>query len=237
LSRQFLAETHHHLESWRERVRPAQTVGARDLRWRLKSDTTAAADATPRWGEEITLAFSPILTRLRMPAGARWLILTARFTGDIQDLRVGVEEFDERGDPVAQRLHPPRLIEAERATGKSVVLIPLSGASAALEVSLSSPFPQREVVLQDFQLEFFRCGEQDRPPLGAVGLTYYGIEDVGRLLRDLITHYEHYRQTAREFSRLWLEYHNGPRLIAEIEQAAGRANAGRPQPTAAVVGS
>ena len=59
-----------------------------------------------------------------------------------------------------------------------------------------------------------RSGES--VPLGAVGLAYHEIQEIPDLIRNIVDHYPHYRETAVQFAGEWRDYHNPDRLVEEI---------------------
>jgi len=63
-------------------------------------------------------------------------------------------------------------------------------------------------------------------PLGVVGLAYHEAEEIPNLIREIIDHYSHYRQTATEFAAEWRRFHNADRLVEEIQLDSGNAEAG-----------
>jgi hypothetical protein len=54
-------------------------------------------------------------------------------------------------------------------------------------------------------------------PSGRVGLIAADEQQVPDLLRDAIAHYPHYRSSARDFSRTWLERHDPHRTLESLE--------------------
>ena len=57
-------------------------------------------------------------------------------------------------------------------------------------------------------------------PLGKVGLVAADSHQVGRLLRDLSEHYEHYRRHAEEFAVRYRQKHSAARILEQLRQAS-----------------
>jgi hypothetical protein len=64
--------------------------------------------------------------------------------------------------------------------------------------------------------------QEGEVPLGAVGIVYDTDDDILEGVRELARHYAHYKSTALEFARETADYHNAPRLVAELRAASGR---------------
>jgi len=65
-------------------------------------------------------------------------------------------------------------------------------------------------------------------PLGVAGLIYHEIEEIPWLIREIVDHYPHYRQTATEFAAKWRLFHNADRLVQELQMLGGTAKARYP---------
>jgi hypothetical protein len=221
LSRQFMAETNRHLESWRERLPVARTYVARNMRWRAKDN----AEGATTFAGEVTLGRAAVFSWIRVPSESTYALVSVRMgAGSLDDVQVTIEQLD--GEQRLLGRAQERLLEAEHTTRQAMLLVHLKKQAESISLALASPFHRENVRVGDVRVDFFRCSEAERPPLGAVGAVYHEIAEVPEVLRDVIFNYAHYRETARAFAGPWREHHNAARLIAEIELAARRVRGG-----------
>jgi hypothetical protein len=209
LARQFLAETQRHQEGLRERMRPLKSYTASQLRWSVHGNSRLNARAN---GEIVATQAGKAFTWVRVPPGATHLLLTLRFGAAPREALVYLEQVDMRGHELDTSY--PRLFEAEKREGKAVGLIPLHPRASKLGFSVGSLYAYAGVAISDVQLEFL--ASDAALPTGAVGLIYHDLDEVPRLLREMIDHHAHYLATAGEFAREYYAYHNADRLIEEL---------------------
>jgi len=75
------------------------------------------------------------------------------------------------------------------------------------------------VVAQDVELEFLAL---TRPtPTSVIGAVFHDPGEVPGLLRELIDHHAHYRDTACAFAGRWRDFHNAGRLLGQLDARAG----------------
>lgn len=70
--------------------------------------------------------------------------------------------------------------------------------------------------------------EGSPPPVGVVGLVYDSETDIVRCIREMVSHYDHYKSSALAFADEVNRYHNAPRLIEDLI-AGVRNRGGRPE--------
>ena len=78
----------------------------------------------------------------------------------------------------------------------------------------------------DFVMECYRCANAERNtcPTGAVGVIYHTPDELGAALREVLTHYAHYRGTARQFMHGYYARHNADRLVRMLNSAPAVAD-------------
>ena len=69
---------------------------------------------------------------------------------------------------------------------------------------------------EDLQADRLNQRSGQSVPLGGVGLAYHEIQEIPDLIRNIVDHYPHYRETAVQFAGEWRDYHNPDRLVEEI---------------------
>jgi hypothetical protein len=86
----------------------------------------------------------------------------------------------------------------------------------------------RQLPPAPIQIDSPSQGTGETVPLGVVGLAYHEIEEIPGLIREIVDHYPHYRQTATEFAAEWRLFHNADRLVQELQMLCGTAKARYP---------
>lgn len=210
LARQFLPQIQAHQESL-ALTRPVLCrVEASRLSWRRGHTKLSGAELMAHHNE-------PVWTRFPRPAGARFALIRFAFGDGCTETAIHLEQTGPGGSAFH---HESALIEACGSWNRGVHLVRLHPAATRLKLGVSSPAAATSVVLRDLTVEFLGG---DDGPTSAVGLQYHDTRQVSRLLRELVTHYPHYRETACRFSEHWLDYHNAAGLVNVLaRQEQGR---------------
>jgi hypothetical protein len=108
---------------------------------------------------------------------------------------------------------------------RSSVAVACPDSSRQLRLQWSNAYEQGGIQLKDLGCTFLDASKAvgGHCPTSAVGLIAADQGDVPRLLREMATHFGHYRATARAFSRRWRAAHTADRTVAQLLAAAAVA--------------
>lgn len=96
-----------------------------------------------------------------------------------------------------------------------LALFRLDAASDEIHLRLTTPDRLTELPMPGLELAF--TGDAPESLHGdAAGRTYLSGESVSDHLKHMVEHYEHYRETARHFARIWNARHSAARLVQEL---------------------
>jgi hypothetical protein len=134
-----------------------------------------------------------------------------------------VEQQDADDEPVRRQA----IIVGHRAPDDAVpALIHLASNTARVRISWENAYHDSPITVDDWQASFLSNGvasqrPSQRPsqrhcPAGAVGLIAADRDQVGDLVREMVDHYDHYRETATEFSAAWREAHHPQKTLADL---------------------
>ncbi|GJQ25290.1 MAG: hypothetical protein HBSAPP02_03220 [Phycisphaerae bacterium] len=104
-----------------------------------------------------------------------------------------------------------------RVAGRAdcLALFRLDAASDEIQLRLTTADRQTELPMRGLELAF----TSDSPESlhgDAAGRTYLPGESISDHLKHLVEHYEHYRDTAQSFARIWNARHSAARLVQEL---------------------
>ena len=156
---------------------------------------------------------NPALTTFAIPRGMRELLVSFRRSSTEPSgtyVRVEVSQMDDRGDVVQQFTH----VIGERQDRKPArAMWRVASHARHARLTWSNAYAADCMALTDISMKSLSA--EVRPPLSAVGLIAADEQHVGRLLRELADHYEHYRRTALDFSESWRRLHD-PRFTLSV---------------------
>ena len=90
------------------------------------------------------------------------------------------------------------------------------GLSENAVFQLGNDQDDRPVSIQDIQVRFLRSDSPHGVPAGSVGLIAATSAQIPDLLRDMTTHFEHYRVSAVAFSHIWRQAHHPSQTLATL---------------------
>ncbi|MGH9722335.1 MAG: hypothetical protein ACRD8O_19160 [Bryobacteraceae bacterium] len=204
LARQFLLEYLRHQECVREHMEVVSTVEDSKWKWQGRSSD----------GEIIAPHDRKLAAVVRVPAAACVALFSMHFGAGHAEVRLAIEWLDSQDVPIAGA---SAVLEAAPCTRQSAHLAVIPKGAARLAIGLQSLYASSSVLLRSVRLDFLLG---DLPPLGAVGLAYHDKREIPGLLREMIDHYPHYRQTACRFAEKWKARHNAGRLVEELRSVA-----------------
>ena len=124
-------------------------------------------------------------------------------------------------DDASVQAETPRTVVGRPDAGPVIAIIPLVNTPRMVRIWIRNAFHGEPPPIQTVTAIALR------PPLGqlhhrrgSVGLIAADEEQVPGLLREMMMHYEHYLQHAKEFSHVWLERHD-PNRTLEILLSSG----------------
>ena len=159
-----------------------------------------------------------------VPAEASELLVRFRWRSPTDDgtfLRLQVEQAGQDGRP-RQTEH---ILGHRSDAGDISALVHLEPDVDRVQILLTNAYGESGTELDDLELLFVasRNAFARGCPLGAVGLTASGSGQIGAAIREIVTHYEHYRETAAGFSRIWGTSHCPERTVAALVARAREA--------------
>ena len=153
-----------------------------------------------------------------VPTGATELFVSFRRVepaGPGTYVRIIAEQFDDAGNSLGEN----RQILGERAgSAPAVALVKIENGARTIRLRWRNAYHDTQVTLQDVALDFVDSAESPSVccTSGAVGLIAADVQQVPRLLREMVLHYDHYRRTAEVFSRDWNQAHAPQRTIEAL---------------------
>lgn len=206
LSRQF----DEHIVSWRRTLAEQLPVVRRaqfpQLRWQVHGD----ARQNPWQGTLLHLRQGHTCFAWTRPAPQSTHLLLRMACDAGHELKLHIDQLDARGTSLGATA---RLVETTAAGVAE--LIPLDRAAVQLWIGLTPH--SSNFAIAEGDLHYVRVEDQPLPPLSAVGTAYHSLSDIAPCLRDVIDHYDHYRESAKAFAEPWTAFHNAAGLIRALE--------------------
>ncbi len=229
MSRQIIDEIYQHRLRLREQLGVAGCLTASDLKPRVE----ACPKAIVRKGNDWWVCGGLRWTTCRFDiVDSRWMLVSLSLAenkpGDLLEVRVLQSAANRL--LVSKSLH---YLEQHAAASRAALLVPLDRRACRLRIGFRNAVDHRRLVVSAPQIDFLGASPQDaRLPTGSVGLVYRAVEDIPALLREMVDHREHYRKSAREFSRAWVLRHNAASFVATLRglDAPEAALPGRSEP-------
>lgn len=147
-----------------------------------------------------------LLIRFRWPAGAQ--------AGEFVQWRCEQLPTTEQLPTAEQRATTATV--GQRGAEKVPVLFHLN-TGRQVRLSYRNAFGSARIVVEEIEVSFFACGEAS-PPAGSIGLIFDDWRMIPYLLRDLVSHYAHYRSQAETHSLSWRQRYNSTTVIQQLTQ-------------------
>ena len=96
----------------------------------------------------------------------------------------------------------------------SVVFRKQSGNSGPVRLRFSNAFHDSTASIKDLQV--VTLGGTDATPLGVVGISAADEENLPGCVEEMVQHYDHYHNSAKQFAEKWYEQHDPRRTIANL---------------------
>jgi hypothetical protein len=212
LAEQIAEPVFRHLEQLRETLPNVGCLHAGDLVWRRA--VSGEATATKTTGDiffsdsqvaEAGFPVPPSATELAI--GFRWALRAGSGTY----ARVRAEQRDGYGN-VVQRSES--ILGQRKGNERVFAWMHLHPGVARIALRIENAYHGSRSAVTDFRADFFDGRRSGGFPTGSVGLIAARPAQVPELLRDMVTHYSHYRRSAELFSEVWRADHDPAQTIA-----------------------
>jgi hypothetical protein len=228
LAEQIAEPIYRHQEELADRLGTLHTVPGEQVLWETSGPSYPRNEPG---GGSLTFAGAPsaLAGELVIPEGAAELLCSFRWLSPTEAgtyLRLHCEQFDESGNRVDQF----STVLGPRAGGRAVpALVHVHKRGRCLRLTWQNAYHGGIITVGDVRLSFLAARpEGGHSPYGAVGLIAADLSQVPRLLRDLLTHYPHYRDTAESFARTRGETYHPRHTLQQLLGGNGRAEAWSP---------
>ncbi len=158
---------------------------------------------------------SEIITKIEVPKST-YMLFRFRYTNEQIGLflKLNVEQYNNDCILLKNNYY---IVENSNSEYKCSSLIKLENDSKFIQLLLSNAFDNSIISISDIEITFLDNNDEYKDiPLGAVGLVYSDINESSNLLKEIVNNYDHYRNTAYEFSKSWIKKHNGEQLVNDI---------------------
>lgn len=184
----------------------------RQLAWRshlgrLRGDRDFAdGDGLPVMGNLPTTCW------LRVPPEVSHLLVSFKLAGQGRGVFPGIasEQFSSGRTLVGRTFS----IVGGADDGRASAVIGIAGAARRVRLGLTNSLSTGPIALKDVRVEFLSAPVD--MPVSAVGAIYAQPNELCQHVKEIATHYEHYRSTAVEFSLGWSRYHCAQSLLKEL---------------------
>ena len=117
-------------------------------------------------------------------------------------------DFTQRDDAGNTLQKASRVVGHRRNNKKSNTTFSLSPNTAVVEFSLSNAFHESTASIRRAKIKTIKLGAAHlSQPVGAVGIIASDEADLANCVREMVTHFDHYRDTAMKFSKHWRARH------------------------------
>ena len=155
---------------------------------------------------------SPMRAETPLPDG-HYFATESAHCDQHRHFQVTTQQLDRLGSP----LRPARvtILAPRMGAGPISMLLKLEPEARQLRVRFEMAYAPGTVLLDQADAIGLSGGESTHPS-GAVGLIASQEDQVGELLREMVTHYRHYRETAVAFSESWRCWHSPQQTIHRL---------------------
>ena len=213
LSEQLAEENFQHAERLAAELRVLARHDGAATTW------AGAGSTTERAGDRVLTiaARSPRAAVFDVPAQATELTLSFDWVEPLRESGTYLQIELIQRDAAQVVLSTTRTIVGHRAGNARVYTLERVDRTARqVEVRLTNAYRDETIVVQGCAVVFHdsRATHPAGCPLGRVGLIFASPAEAPRLLREMVDHYAHFRQTAGEFSVGWFARHD-PQLTVQ----------------------
>jgi hypothetical protein len=190
-----------------------------ELRWQ----TSEGNLVRQRSGNRLELAEADLLTtQLPVPPAATELVVGFRWPDDTpreQFLNVQLAPIARDG-----KAGQPQdcIVGGRRGDAPALAIFHLDAGPGQITLRVRNPQENHRIVVTDFLTRFLRASHPHGCPAGSVGLIAAHPAQIPVMLRDMVQHYDHYRESAIAFSHTWNQAHHPSQTIAMLTGGPAR---------------
>jgi hypothetical protein len=171
-----------------------------------------------------TVSREPIqnaMAAIDVPGGSSELVLTTQWDAGASAgiyARFDVECQNETGKPI----HRSAMTVGRRAgDNESSIMAHVASGTRKIQIFWRNAYHDAPLPATNVEARFLGASHagDGSHPLGAVGLIAADVSQVGDLLRDMVRHWPHYRDTAAEFASSWRAFHHANRIVSILTDA------------------
>lgn len=157
-------------------------------------------------------------TRLAVPDRASDMLLYLRWPVDLKLCAGAYAAVETKclGSGGEELSAWPHVVGPGRPDRLSTALVRLPQGTKSVSLQWQNAYGTQPVDFREVEAFFLSADGSRQTPRGAVGLVAADAAQVPAQLAEIVEHYAHYRQTALNLSRRWIEWHNPERVVAEI---------------------
>ena len=131
--------------------------------------------------------------------------------------RIDVKQKDGRGDLVDQS---SRVVGFRQSAGRVNALFPMQPQTETVEFSLRNPFHDSTASIKRVRIRTLRGQTEEESqhgfPIGKVGIVASDVEDLPNCIDELVRYFDHYSDSAIEFSDQWYARHEPQRTVEHL---------------------
>ena len=119
--------------------------------------------------------------------------------------------------PQGNRSSATKQVAGHRRSGRRcLVMFRIAGGTESIQLSLRNAFHGTMATIKNLSVDLYNVNDPDSIPLGSVGLIApdNGYADV--MVEEMVSHFEHYRHSAEEYSHLWYQGHDPLRTLERL---------------------
>lgn len=209
LSEQIHDENQRHLRELAANVTPLDHVSSAEIAWQ------------PSSAGAISFTDSPVSGEFAIPAGARSLLLRARWQEPMSRgtyAHVDLEQRDAQGQLLTTFA---AIVEPGREPAAVYSMFHLHEQARQIRMKWRNAWDTGRITLTHVDCQLFA----EHLPAGAVGLTAANMDQSGELLGDVLMHIDHYRRRSAAFAPRCTEYFNADQIVAELLATASASPA------------
>ena len=131
--------------------------------------------------------------------------------------RCDVLQKDSAGDSVGQ---DSQVLGVRQSNRKVKAVFQMDAQATTVEFSLSNAFHHSSASIRNMSLRTFDLSDMDAGgngvPVGSVGVIASDRDTLAGCVDEMVKHFEHYRESAVEFSKRWYARHNPRRTVSHL---------------------
>jgi glycosyltransferase involved in cell wall biosynthesis len=217
MAEQFIEETYNYHATLRNSMKVVKTLKGTKLEWSNMKDSKM----NPISQEQLIFQgeAAKSFCWLDLSRSISFLLISFKVNNAQPGtfIRICIDQQTSEGYSLLKRTF---LLGKTSSQYSSSILLPIDNNAKKTLFSFSNAFSNFPVAIADMQIDYLNSTALNKCPLGSIGLAYSNPEEISDLIRDMVDHYPHYRETAHSFSTSWLEKHNAQRLIKELKRTA-----------------